>query len=207
MGEAIITAAGTEHRTTLEPIPFGESRHSFFLSPVESDTPGKVRVTVSGEGVNSDIILKYQPRYKIHLAMMAHTDIGYTNTQPIVKERHLRTLDDVIDRCEQDSSFAWTIETVWQLEQYRKGRPEPQFERLMELIRSGRIAVSPVYTNPYTGWVGAEEMMRSFGKGYQYAQEPRSNYAFRDIQRRTGTIVVHAAGTGKGWRFIPGNGN
>ncbi len=170
-GEVRIMVDGHEHHTILDRVPFGESRHAVYLPAVTGDTRATLRVTVGSETTGTEIVLQRQPHYRIYLAMMSHTDIGYTNTQPIVKERHLRTLDDVIERCEQDSTFAWTIETVWQLEQYYNGRPSPQFERLMVLVRSGRIAVSPVYTNPYTGWVGAEEMMRSFDKGLRYASD------------------------------------
>ena len=36
---------------------------------------------------------------------------------------------------------------------------------------AGRIAVSPVYTNPYTGWVSEEELIRAFDKGRAYTSE------------------------------------
>lgn len=170
-GELQISAGGSEHAATLERVPFGESRHPIYLPEVKAETPAQVRVNLGNEVLTFETVLQPQPRYEIHLAMMSHTDIGYTNTQPVVKERHLRALDEVMARCEQDPTFSWTIETVWQLEQYEQGRPREQFERLMALVKEGRIAVSPVYTNPFSGWVSAEEMMRSFDKGHAYAQQ------------------------------------
>ena len=165
-----VTAGGATHEVQLDSIPFGESRHAIFLPAIESAMPAKLRLKLAGESVLRDVELRPQPRYEIHLAMMSHTDIGYTNTQPVVKERHLRTLDDVLQRLDSDSTFSWTIETIWQLEQYQTGRPPAQFDRLIAHAQAGRIAISPVYTNPFTGWVSAEELIRSFDKGHAYAR-------------------------------------
>ncbi len=166
-----IKAGDAEHAATLERVPFGESRHPLYLPEVTREVTAEIRLDLGDEFLTASASLMPQPHYEIHLAMMSHTDIGYTNTQPVVKERHLRALDDVLARCERDSSFSWTIETIWQLEQYRLGRSHEQFDRLMELVKAGRIAVSPVYTNPYTGWVSEEELIRSFDKGRAFARE------------------------------------
>ncbi|MCY4674518.1 MAG: hypothetical protein OXD43_12270 [Bacteroidetes bacterium] len=170
-GNLHIRTASAEHTTTLERIPFGESRHTVYLPAITAETAAHVNVALGADTLSWDTVLRPQPHYEIHLAMMSHTDIGYTNTQPVVKERHLRTLDDVLTHLEQDSSFAWTIETVWQLEQYRQARSPEQFDRLMTFVKTGRVAISPIYTNPYTGWISAEEMIRSFNKGHAYARQ------------------------------------
>ena len=170
-GALRIKTASTEHTTALERIPFGVSRHIVYLPALTAETAASVNVALETDTLSWDTMLRPQPRYEIHLAMMSHTDIGYTNTQPVVKERHLRTLDDVLARLEQDSSFAWTVETVWQLEQYRQARSPEKFDQLMTFVRVGRVAVSPIYTNPFTGWISAEEMIRSFDIGHAYARE------------------------------------
>lgn len=170
-GSLRIRAGEVEHEATLERVPFGESRHPIYLPEITEETPAAVLLDLGSEVMTAEAVLLPQPHYEIHLAMMSHTDIGYTNTQPVVKERHLSTLDDVLEHCKRDSTFAWTIETIWQLEQYRLGRSPERFDRLMDLVKAGRIAVSPVYTNPYTGWVSEEELIRSFDKGRAYASE------------------------------------
>jgi hypothetical protein len=170
-GTLYIRTASAEHTTALERVPFGESRHIVYLPAITAETAAHVSVALGADTLSWDTALHPQPHYEIHLAMMSHTDIGYTNTQPVVKERHLRTLDEVLARLEQDSSFAWTVETVWQLEQYRQARSPEQFGRLMTFVKTGRVAVSPIYTNPYTGWISAEELIRSFNKGHTYARQ------------------------------------
>ena len=181
-GTLHIKTASTEHTTELERIPFGESRHIVNLPAVTAETEAHVNLALEADSLSWDTVLRPQPHYEIHLAMMSHTDIGYTNTQPVVKERHLRTLDDVLARLEQDSSFAWTVETVWQLEQYRQARSPEQFDRLMTFVKTGRVAVSPIYTNPFTGWISAEEMIRSFDIGHAYARKYDLEFSDRYLQ-------------------------
>ncbi len=170
-GTVHIRTASAEHTAALERIPFGESRHIVYLPAITAETAAHVSVAFGADTLSWETVLHPQPHYEIHLAMMSHTDIGYTNTQPVVKERHLRTLDDVLARLEQDSSFAWTVETAWQLEQYRRARSPEKFDRLMTFVKTGRIAVSPIYTNPFTGWISAEEMIRSFDIAHTYARQ------------------------------------
>jgi hypothetical protein len=167
---SVANASGTTNHD-LGPVDFGFSRHALWLPAVKKDRPAIAMWRIGRSAGRSDVVLKRQPRYEIFLAMMSHTDIGYTAIQPVVAERHLRWLDDVVDRCDADSTFRWTIETVWQLEQYIEGRPKADVERLLNHVRSGRIAISPLYTNPYTGWVSSEEMARAFDKGEALADK------------------------------------
>jgi hypothetical protein len=57
------------------------------------------------------------------------------------------------------------METVYQLQQFRESRSPAVVEELYRYMREGRIALSPVTTNPYTGWVSEEEMIRSMMPG------------------------------------------
>jgi len=105
------------------------------------------------------------PKYTLHLMPLSHLDIGYTHTQPLVKEIHLRHLDEVMNLIDADPDYRWTIEAPWILEAYHEGRSQAQVDRLHNYIKSGRIAFSPFYTNPFTGMVDSEEMIRSMAMG------------------------------------------
>jgi hypothetical protein len=83
----------------------------------------------------------------------------------VVQELHCSALDEVLALCRKDPEFRWTIETVYQLEQYQQSRTPAVLEELYKYMREGRIALSPVSTNPYTGWVSEEEMIRSMMPG------------------------------------------
>ena len=159
----------------LDSIPFGESRHEIYIPDIKKDINTKAALSIDGKKIEQTITLKQKPHYKIHMMMLAHTDIGYTRPQPVVKEIHANTLDEVLQMCKDYPDFHWTIETLWQLEQYQQSRSPQQFQKIIDLIKEGRIAVSPLYSNPFTGWVGEEEMIQSLFK----AKELKDKYGLK----------------------------
>ena len=124
--------------------------------------------------------------------LLSHTDIGYTNPQPIVKERHIQTLEQAIKLAREDENFKWTIETLWQLEQFRDAKSDKDFQELIGLMQEGRFAVSPLYANPYTGWISEMEAIESLS----YAAELKNNYGINY------NAVVYNDVPGQSW-FLP----
>jgi alpha-mannosidase len=177
-GEARLVVVGETVTLALAAIPFGLSRHVLWGPPVETPTEATLDVRLDGEApITQAVTLEPQPRVELHLMLNSHTDVGYTHPQPTVAEKHALLLDAVIEKAEAEPDFRWTVETIWQLEQFVEARSEAQVERLMSLIRAGRIAVSPVYANPFTGWVSEEELLRSFSLGHAYAE--RYGFGYR----------------------------
>lgn len=161
---------GGRHESVMFPSAgFGLQRVPVYLPAPLRAAPVRCTVTIGGASLTWVDTLRPRPRYELHLVMQSHTDIGYTNPQPVVKEMHCATLDSVVARCERDPEFCWNIETVWQLKLYQQSRATAAFERLMRLVASGRVSVSPFFSNPYTGWVSEEEMIRSMydRRGYE----------------------------------------
>lgn len=117
------------------------------------------------------------PKYELYYMPSTHMDIGYTNTQPVVIERQLAALDQVIDKCRSDKEFKWTIETMWLLENYRLSRSSDKFNYLVSLIKNGRVAVSPLYSNPFTGWISESELEKSFSKAAEYKAKYGISYS------------------------------
>jgi alpha-mannosidase len=155
----------------LNSIPFGLSRHQIFISEINDSVKTKVTLGINNQIYEKEIEFFPKPHYELHMMMLAHTDIGYTHPQPVVKELHTNTLDEVVEMCNQYPDFDWTIETLWQLEQFEQSRSSEQFQKVIDLIKEGRIAVSPLYSNPFTGWVGEEEMIRSLNKAKEYKEK------------------------------------
>ena len=156
-------------------IAFGENMVSFYVPPVSVDTPVRSTLRLGNESYRSVDTIRAEKQYELHLMLLTHTDIGYTNPQPVVKERQLRALDQVLDLCARYPDFRWTMETVWPLKEFEKARSKEKFQRLVDLLRNGKVALSPFYTNPFTGWVSEEEMIRSL----TYAEEYSRRYGFR----------------------------
>ncbi len=162
---------GEIFETEIPDIVFGINRRSLWIPAVEGNIETTGYLTLGTEKVESLLEFREQPRYKLHFAMLSHLDIGYTNTQPVVQERQVRTLDEVVEACQNDANFHWTIETIWQLDQFRTGASPGRFEQLIELIREGRVAIGPWYSNSFTGMISEEEMFRSLDRAGDYHDE------------------------------------
>ena len=186
LGRSTLAATSEKgaHQFDLGEIPYGVSRHEIWLPEIQSAQKAEFTLRSGGQSIGAGdgfgtgtgtiatVAAELVPKqkYELHLMFLSHTDIGYTHTQPVVREIHLKILDDVIALCERDPDFKWTIETVWMLDVYYQGRTAGQFKKLNNLIHEGRIAVSPFYTNPFTGMVSEEEMIRSFDKAHYFAE-------------------------------------
>jgi len=169
-GDLSLKIGGKIHTIGLQQIPFGYSRHSFYLPALTNKVTAESQLFMDDKVVSTNLELQPRQRYEMHLMMLSHLDIGYTHIQPVVEERHVRILDEVVAKCLADDRFKWTIETIWQLEQYEIARSPESFNQLIELIKSGRIAVSPNYSNPFTGITSTEELIRSFNKARDYQE-------------------------------------
>lgn len=159
---------GKDYDFEIDSLAFGKTRHSFYLPEIKQNSYAEAELDFEGDLVKKSIQLEKRKKYNLHIMLLNHTDVGYTHAQPICEELHCNTLDEVLEMCKEHPDFHWTIETTWQLEAYEKLRSEERFKELIALIKAGRIAVSPIYTNPFTGFVSEEEMLRSLDKALEY---------------------------------------
>lgn len=168
--EARFALPGLGEELALGSIAAGTTMHELWLP--EPARPQQTRAVLAWQGrrLEKRVELRALPKYELYFMPLTHMDIGYTNPQPVVIERQLQTLDQVMEKCRADSAFRWTIETMWLLENYRQSRRAAAFDELLGLIKAGRIAVSPLSTNPYTGWVSEAEMAAAFRLAREYRQ-------------------------------------
>ena len=105
----------------------------------------------------------------IYIVPTSHYDFGFVDPPDQVRERAARHIDEVIRMAESDKDFRWTIESVWQINEWlRRQKPvtsvlpkdNAHIARLMALIKSGRIALSTSWGSMHTDFMGAEELNR-----------------------------------------------
>lgn len=105
----------------------------------------------------------------IYIVPTSHYDFGFVDPPEAIRERAARHLDEVIRIAEADPEFRWTIESVWQINEWLKRAKaltsvlpnDPQkIARLVNLIKSGRIALSSAWGSMHTDFMGAEELNR-----------------------------------------------
>jgi hypothetical protein len=105
----------------------------------------------------------------VYIVPTSHYDFGFVEPPDQVRERAAKHIDEVIRVAESDTNFRWTIESVWQVNEWIK-RQKPatsvlpkdnaKISRLIALIKSGRIALSTSWGSMHTDFMGAEELNR-----------------------------------------------
>ncbi|MCX6624808.1 MAG: hypothetical protein NTY38_27850 [Acidobacteria bacterium] len=75
---------------------------------------------------------------------------------------HKRFYDRVVELLERDTAVRFTVETLWQLEQYLARSKPDEIARFFRLVRAGRIEVCAGYDNPNTSAMAYEELGRLF---------------------------------------------
>ena len=169
--ENAILSVGTgrkRYKFNLSDLKVGQNRRELYIPEVKKSYRAKCRLDIGELKAEKRCLFESRKRYVLCFVPLSHMDIGYTNTQPIVKERHVETLRQVVQQCEDDPDFRWTIETLWILEAFEESVSSSEFKRLVDLIKAGTICVSPLYSNPYTGWISYSEMIRTFDKTAEY---------------------------------------
>ena len=113
--------------------------------------------------------LPASPIKTIYIMPTSHYDFGFVEPPDQVRERAARHIDEVIRVAETYPYFRWTIESVWQVNEWLKRQKKPtsvlpkdkeKIGRLMRLIKSGRIAISMNWGSMHTDFMGAEELNR-----------------------------------------------
>lgn len=105
----------------------------------------------------------------VYIVPTSHYDFGFVEPPDQVRERAARHIDAVIKVAEADPDFRWTVESVWQVNEWlKKQKPatsvlpkdNAKIARLVALIKSGRIALSTSWGSMHTDFMGAEELNR-----------------------------------------------
>ncbi|MEP6945931.1 MAG: glycosyl hydrolase-related protein [Acidobacteriota bacterium] len=105
----------------------------------------------------------------IYITPTSHYDLGFVEPPDLIRERAARHIDEVIRVAESNPDFRWTIESVWQVQEWLKRQKKPssvlpadkqKIARLMNLIKSGQIALSTSWGSMHTDFMGAEELNR-----------------------------------------------
>lgn len=130
-------------------------------------------MAVSASAASPDASILEQSKVKtIYVMQHSHLDIGYTDTQAGVARRAVETLDHVLRYCDEYPDYKWTVESLWQLEQWMSRRTPEQIEHLMSLVRSGRISLGACYAGLHSGLMGYEEACRHM----YFAEQLRKRY-------------------------------
>src|SRR5688572_32518139 len=91
-----------------------------------------VLVTLLSLGVFAQARLPSSPIKTIYVIPSSHYDFGFVEPPNAIRERAARHIDEVIRVAEADKDFRWTIESVWQVNEWLKRQKKPSSVRSEE---------------------------------------------------------------------------
>lgn len=165
-GDVTLTVAGNSLKGGFAPgHDFGEERIEFAVPEVSGPTPVEAQVEANvrldGRAVKSQLSFVPERQWTIYLAPHAHLDIGFTDYQAKIAEIHNRNLDGLLDEIEAHPEMRFNLDGSWIVQQYMASRTQAAQERLLKLVRDGKIAVPVQLANLMTGYPTLEELIRS----------------------------------------------
>lgn len=165
----LLIKAGEKCREmSLGALPQGESIREVFID--EMKKKADVEFILKSEGIvyDSRKVSWSPPRHwVVHVVQLSHHDPGYTDLPSNVLKTHDRWLDEALlfagetDNFPDDAKFRMVIEQTWSIHHYLKNSPEFRINRMVDLMRSGRIEPTALFGNMTTEICGHEELIRA----------------------------------------------
>ncbi|MCC6446829.1 MAG: hypothetical protein IT210_25680 [Armatimonadetes bacterium] len=156
-----------EAAVPLGDIPAGESRQRVYIPDIRNSPEVKFALH-TGRRVADVFRVPWRPvrHWELFLVHTSHHDLGYTDLPGHVLREYDGFLDDVVRFCgetadwPEESRFRYGVEQGWSVLHYLENRPPEAAERLVRLIREGRIEVTALLGNETSELCGHEEQIR-----------------------------------------------
>jgi alpha-mannosidase len=160
-GTAELSIGGKHYRANLDAAgDYGEQRVSFEVPEWTGAIKGKLSVR-AGERRSFDVTLTPQRKWTIFVVPHTHLDIGYTDYQGKVAEVQPRVLNQAAELIKEHPNFRFSMDGSWNLQQLLDTRSKANQEVILNLIRTGKMAMPAQYCNLLTGYASLETLYRS----------------------------------------------
>ena len=190
-GEAEIALADMKDSAQQVKLAQGMNAFTFLVPPFTQATPCKAVVTSGKQKSEAEFEGCPERQWKIFVAPSAHTDIGYTDLQEKIFERHNGNTDNVLKACDSTPDFKWNLEVFAQADWYRKNADA--FKTLEQRIVEGRIGLTSMYLNMLTGLCTGEEMADVLAPAQQFGRAhnvPVVTATITDVPTTVGTLPM-----------------
>ncbi len=138
---------------------FGETEVLVNLPEIRETSQAEFVLKTSTKELKTTATVQPVRKWRIYIIPTVHTDIGYTDLQQRVIERHAENTGRAVSLSQKHPSFLWELETFWQLESFLQLHPE-QADDVFQLLRKGRWGLSALYGNELTGLCSHEALNR-----------------------------------------------
>ncbi len=176
-GSADLEINGKHYVSKLTGGEFGEERVSFEVPEWTWRVVSELRVASGSSPIKASLVA--QRKWTIFVVPHTHLDVGYTDYQGKVAETQARVLTQAANLIHEYPDFRFSMDGSWNLEQFLNTRPEAKQKEILDLIRSGKMAMPVQYCNLLTGYASLETLYQSlyeskrlsirFGLPFEYA--------------------------------------
>lgn len=154
----------------------------------------------SGAGRWQTTVVEGRPqrRWRVYVVPSSHTDIGYTDLQERVFERHNQNTLKALKACAEDPAFRWNLEVAAQAD-FLKDRSLASFRELMQRVRERRIGLPGLYLNMLTGLCDGEELIAAVRRSHELGRTygfPVEAANLTDVPTSVGTLPMVLSGSG-----------
>lgn len=163
--------------------------------------PLDVKITAVLGTQSKTALLKVLPlrKWRIFVAPSSHTDVGYTDVQPVCAERHSRNADTALELMQKFPDFRWNLEVAWQAENYIHTRSGQKLEDFYRYAKEGKLGVQALYCNILTGLCSPEEACRLTWFAHQLHREqgiPYRSAMISDVPTQEASLPMILANAG-----------
>jgi hypothetical protein len=167
----------------------------------DSSKPIDVKVTAAVGKSTKTATAKVLPqrKWKIYVAASSHTDVGYTDIQPVCAERHCHNADVAVELLRTFPDFRWNLEVAWQAENYLATRKGPKLQEFLQAAREGKIGIQALYCNILTGLCSHEEACRLTAYAARLHRDykiPYTSAMISDVPTQEATLPMLLADSG-----------
>ncbi|HEY1216578.1 MAG TPA: hypothetical protein VGE93_23375, partial [Bryobacteraceae bacterium] len=159
---------------------FGEERVSFEIPEWTGTQNGTLSVN-AGQHRSFPVALTAQRKWTIFVVPHTHLDVGYTDYQGKVAETQARVLTQAADLIHEHPDFRFSMDGSWNLQQLLITRPEQKRNEILDLIRTGKMAMPAQYVNLLTGYASLETLYRSLYYSKKLAREYKVPFEYANI--------------------------
>ncbi len=199
-GEAEAGIAGVADSVQRVVVKPGENVFHLFLPPLEQPRKLRLWIRAADREWNTEMDGRPERRWKVFVAPSSHTDIGYTDWQERVFQRHNENTLLACRTCDEHPHFKWNLEVAFQAFLFRQKHPTMFWRQLVPRIREGRIGLQGLYLNMLTGLCSGEEMVRVVARAQTLARScglgPVVSANLSDVPTAVGTLPMFLAQAG-----------
>ena len=179
-GGVDLELSGHHYRGNFAAGEFGEERISLEVPEWVGTVQGRIRVS-PGSKHPAEVNLVAQRKWTIFVVPHTHLDVGYTDYQGKVAETQARVLTQADGLIQKHPDFRFSMDGSWNLQQLLETRPKSKRDEILDLIRTGKMAMPAQYCNLLTGYASLETLYRSLYDSKKFANQYHLPFEYANI--------------------------